>query len=278
MNRKNLAPRWLAPTVALALLLLVGCEKPQALINVDSEKEANAILVELERHGVTGVHKTPSTANRKTVWAIHVPDYQASVARQILVQLDLPRERSAGMEDVIENTGLIPTKTDERVRLMHAVAGELERTFMAYDDITQARVHVAIPEEQIAFAANQTPAPPTATVVIKHIGNEPPVTSEEVQQITARGVEDLAPEDVYVAFTQAATNIEISPAFAEGGDAAAATGKYPALVYQLFGVCVLFGLIILALLYALLRKGKKPPVPASPGVSRPGMGSVSQSI
>lgn len=273
-NPSQLQVRFAAWAIASVLLLTTGCDRPEALVNVDSEKEANAILVELERHGVTGVSKAPTTANRQTVWAINVPEAQASAARQILVQLDLPRDRSAGMEDVLENTGLIPTRTDERVRMMHAIAGELETTFMAYDGVIQARVHVAIPDEQVAFASSTAPPPrPTATVVIKHVGQTPPVTSEEVQQITARGVEELQPQDVYIAFTQTNTAVAISPVLTTDGQPAADAG-YPPLVYQLFGVCVVFGLIILALLFALVRKGKAtPPKPA-----RPGMTSVSQSV
>ncbi|MEM7624461.1 MAG: hypothetical protein AAF333_02410 [Planctomycetota bacterium] len=270
-------PHLAAALLAAAVVLLAGCDRPEALVNVDSEKEANAILVELERHGVTGVGKTATTANRQTVWAINVPAGQASAARQILVQLDLPRNRSAGMEDVLENTGLIPTRTDERVRLMHAVAGELETTFMAYDGVVQARVHVAIPDEQVAFASSTAPPPrPTATVVIKHVGETPPVTAEEVQQITARGVEELDPPDVYVAFTRASTAVEITPVLTADGQPVAAADGYPPLVYQLFGVCVVFGLIILALLFALVRKGKAAPRSAPP--TRPGMTSVSQSM
>lgn len=263
MNTTHHVPRPLG-LLLLAVALLVGCDRPEALVNVSSEKEANAILVELERHGVTGVGKSASTVQRQTVWAINVPDGEASKARQILVQLDLPRDESAGMADVLESTGLIPTRTDERVRLMHAIAGELERTFMAYDGVVQARVHVAIPDDQITFSSSTAPPPrPTATVVIKHGGSAPPVSAEEVQQITSRGVEDLDAADVFVAFTQANTDIQVTAVAGDGTGVAAdsAGGKYPPLVYQLFGVIVVFGLIIFALLVALAKKGKAKPAP-----------------
>jgi type III secretion protein J len=180
--------------VSLATLL-AGCVEMEELVVVDSEKEANRILVELEQHDVNGATKTEDTRQRETVYVIKVPAEKTSHARLILVDLDLPRERSAGLSEMIDQTGLIPTRTDERARLMHAIAGELEQTLMTYDGVVQARVHVVIPDEQSKFDQSDEPAKPAATVLIKQLADaqakKTAPTEDEVTDLVRNSIEGL---------------------------------------------------------------------------------------
>jgi len=270
MTQGHNAGTWIAATLlCVAALSLPGCGGSDAeLVQVASEKEANRVLVELERWGVRGADKTSREANRVTVWVITVPPELLNAGREVLVRLDLPREPKAGLEAIIENTGLIPTRTDERARLMHAISGELEETFQTYDNIVAARVHVVIPDTDNALSTNKNPPKPSATVVLKY---EPPneptgndeqdakLTIDGVKQIAANAVEGLDPQFVHVALTAAQKpDIDVSAAAAtsEGSSGASGWCSGNMLVYQLFGAIVVLALVTIILLIKLAGRGK----------------------
>ena len=94
---------------------------------------------------------------------------------QILVKLDLPREERGGLQEMVGSAGLIPTRADERARLMYALSGELEKTIETYDRVVLARVHVVIPDTDMSLSADPAKgAKPSATVVIKYTVTEVP--------------------------------------------------------------------------------------------------------
>src|SRR4051812_23051026 len=103
------------------LLALGGCDRNVEVVRVASEREANEILVELGRRNVTDCVKEAVTEQRKQMWSITVGPGRVQKAREILVALELPRQSAGGFDQMLSNTGLIPTATDERARLMHAM-------------------------------------------------------------------------------------------------------------------------------------------------------------
>lgn len=70
---------------------------------------------------------------------------------------------------------------------MHAIAGELTRTLEVVDGVTQARVHVVLPEVDL-LPSTQPAAGATAAVLIKHTGDAPPIEEQHVQQLVARAL------------------------------------------------------------------------------------------
>ena len=274
----------LAGLACLALCALTGCDQRQELTRVDSEKEANRILVEIEARGVTNAAKEEKSAQRKTLWSIVVPPDQLSLARTILVQCDLPRDTHSGFSDVAASGSLIPTKGEERAKLIYATSGELARTFETYDRVVSARVHIVVPEQD-AFSQGATtrPVPTSAMVLIKYTSLNPttdnrsrpgagfsdaPVTAEDVKQMVARSVEGLTADNVYVTFTRSNVTQPIAPPVT----AAAATpntkteSKEPAaestpadknLLMQLYGAVALFGLIAIILTALLVKEKRK---------------------
>lgn len=189
-------------------LVLAGCGQEE-LVRVDTEKQANEILVELAAHQITDARKQPKAKQRATVWLLTVPKADLLRAREVLVQLDLPRKPKGGYERMLATTGLIPTKTDERARLMYAMSGELERTFEVYESVVQARVHVVIPEAEPMSGQNTKNPAPTAMVLIQHVdhknatGSSVVPTEDQVRQMVAKSVEGLAPDHVAVSYTMA---------------------------------------------------------------------------
>lgn len=249
--------------VLLAVLFFTGCGERSELVVVDSEKEANRILVVLAEQGIAGCEKKSVTQNRQDRYLITAPPDQRDRALRVLVERDLPSEQLGGMEAMIENAGLIPTRTDERARLMHAISGELSQTLQAYDRITHARVHVVLPEEKARLGHSDDQSRTSATVLIKYTAKpgdnaevpEPPVTNEEVCAMVANSVEGLKPEDVFVGFTPSKPHTV--PVNEETGEPiVAASGPSQSLVYQLYAAVAGLGLLCVLLIFLLLRKGK----------------------
>jgi type III secretion system YscJ/HrcJ family lipoprotein len=310
----------LVATVCLCALLLIagtgGCDQSntqQELTKVDSEKEANRVLVELEAHGIRQAQKVEKSEQRKVAFSITVPAGELSAARSVLVQCDLPREPHGGFASIAESSSLIPTKNEERAKLIHALSGELERTFETYDRVVSARVHIVLPEKDPLASRDATTKPTaSAMVLIKYTAQQPteggessvastaeavtpngkpsytdaPVAMQEVQQMVARSVEGLTPQNVFVTFTKSAARPVVAAAAATmvstngtpttgpaesgtagaGGGGGGATGA-PAdkkLMMQLFGACAVFGLVAILLTAMLVReKRKQRAVPAS---------------
>jgi len=274
----------LAGWACLALCALAGCDQRQELTRVDSEKEANRILVEIEARGVSNAAKEEKSAQRKTVWSIVVPPDQLSLARTILVQCDLPRDTHSGFSDVATSGSLIPTKGEERAKFIYATSGELARTFETYDRVVSARVHIVVPEQdEFSHEPTTRPSATSAMVLIKYTpltpttDNRPrpagsgfsdaPVTAEDVKQMVARSVEGLSAENVYVTFTRASVTPPTPPPVVaaatpakttdESKDASSPAPADKNLLMQLYGAVALFGLIAIILTALLVREKRK---------------------
>ena len=119
------------------------------LVTVESEREANAIQVALFEHDIRKSEKRPIKEKRATVWEIRVPADKELHGKRVLDGLGYPKVNHSGFSTMLANSALIPSRTDERARLMDAIAGELARTFESDDDIVTARVHVSVPPERL---------------------------------------------------------------------------------------------------------------------------------
>src|SRR5262245_12225074 len=113
--------RWpnAAGVAAAIVVFACGCERSEPLVTVDNEREANRVLSRLPQ-GIDAVKESRSE-QRRTVWQVSVPASQVVPAREALEQLGLPRERPRGFEATLAGAGLIPSRSDERLRLMQAL-------------------------------------------------------------------------------------------------------------------------------------------------------------
>src|SRR5206468_11643220 len=116
---------------------------------------------------------------------------------RILQENGLPRQKVKGLEEVFSTTGMIPTASEEKARLLMAFSGELSRTLKSIQGIVDARVQVVLPENSPLLQADQR-NPTTASVLVRYRGTQPPLTEEEVKKLVARGVEGLQPDNVGV--------------------------------------------------------------------------------
>lgn len=270
------------------LLLLAGCEKAETLTKAPSEKEANRILVELEAQGIHSASKVEVKEQRTTAWGITVSAEELSKARSILVENDLPRTEPGGLAAIVESGGLIPTKAQERAKLMYAMSGELERTLAAVDRVVQARVHIVLPERDPLQRAASTQPRPSAMVLIKYIPlsatanaantaagatrpsrtgasvaatwndyADAPLPPEQIQQMVARSVESLAPDDVFVTYTKAITHPTPVASSATPSPSPAAGLNDRKLAMQLFIAVAAFGLLSVVLIALLVKEKRK---------------------
>ncbi len=195
-------------TLLLGTVLFAGCQTEiQHGLN---EKEANEILVVLERRGIATT-KEKEEGGREITWKIAVPKAHAANAAMLLKENELPRPREAGFE-MFQRGSLIPTATEERAMFLKALSGELSRTLSSVDGVLDARVHINIPQKDELADTSQRPKP-SASVLLKYrvpapeAGRKappPPLSEEEVQSLVARAVQELEPKNVSVVMTSAA--------------------------------------------------------------------------
>lgn len=196
-------------TPLLLSVLLAGCQTE--IQHGLTEKEANEILVLLERRGIATT-KSREEGGREVTWKISVPKAHAANAAMLLKENELPRPREAGFE-MFQRGSLIPTATEERAMFLKALSGELSRTLSSVDGVLDSRVHINIPQkDELADPGNRPK--PSASVLLKYrvpaavadSGKkpEPPLSVEEVQALVSRAVQDLEPDNVSVVMTSAA--------------------------------------------------------------------------
>jgi len=95
--------------------------------------------------------------------AVLVPSSQIYETRVDLAMEGIPRGGEVGFE-IFDKNNLGMTNFMEKVNYQRALQGELSRTIQGLDEISQARVHLTIPEPTPFIGEEK---PPTAAVVLK---------------------------------------------------------------------------------------------------------------
>lgn len=131
----------LRPVLAL-LPVLAACGDEVLLHRVD-EPQADQVLVALADAGLPA--RKERAGSEDGGFTVVVPPSEAPAARTVLSARDLPRARPPGFSELFGSPGLVPTPLEEHARYLHALSGELERTFASLDGVLGARVHLALP-------------------------------------------------------------------------------------------------------------------------------------
>jgi type III secretion protein J len=178
--------------IALALLLAAGCgvELEHGL----DERQANQVAAVLDQAGIAADKVAEEgLADR---YKIVVPRADQARAFQLLESRDLPRRGQKGLADAFAASTILPSAVEERARYAAAVAVDLERTLEALPGVTAARVHVALPPEELVEGEGPRPRP-TASVLLKA---QPTYAlgDLEVKKLVAGAVHTLQPADVSV--------------------------------------------------------------------------------
>ena len=126
--------------------------------------------------------------------AILVPSSQVYETRLALAGEGLPRGGGVGFE-IFNETSLGTTDFVQRLNYQRALQGELARTIRNFQQVVEARVHIATPKESVFVEDEKAP---TASVSVKLRGREK-LNQHEIQSIVnlvASAVPGLTTENI----------------------------------------------------------------------------------
>lgn len=181
--------------LAAAVLAFTTACGERAVTSVPTETDAIEILDVLGQSGLDASKRETGEGETRR-WEIVVDEGmfgggQAALAVQVLRDHGLPRpEEPAG-----EDGGLIPSERAEKLREQRRLRTDIERQLRALPGVTLALVTIVMPQDS---TIELDPYPATASVVINYKDQKPSFTEEQIQNLVARGVPDLKPQDVSV--------------------------------------------------------------------------------
>ena len=192
----------------VAMALSTGSSRYQPVFTGLRAEDLRAITVALQQRRID--FRVDEEAG-----AVYVPERVVRQVRFDLAMEGLPRNSVVGFEVLRENNlGL--TDFERRARYLWALQGELTRTIRSIQGVSDARVHIVVPERSL-FISEQRPA--TASVLLSLLpGVE--LSRRQVRGIVhlvANSVEGLRPENVTVVDSEG--NV-LSELLAEGEQAA----------------------------------------------------------
>jgi flagellar M-ring protein FliF len=185
--------------IALAAILVVGLaamgywvSRPSftVLYTGLSPEDAASVVEELREKGVA----YRLTAGGSTV---EVPYEQLYEMRLQLAGKGMPSSSVVGFE-LFDRASFSASDLQNNVNYQRALQGELERTIMSMQEITAARVHLALPEERL-FTDDQQEA--SASVVLGVSGKLSPSHVSAISQLVASAVPNLNAKAVTVVDT-----------------------------------------------------------------------------
>lgn len=186
-------------TMAWLVVILAGCSSPVA--SDLPESEANRALVALESRGVAASkERDPETDDR---FRVLVAEGDTAAAAAVLSQEAVPSRENPGVLQSLGSGSMVPSRLAEHARLLSGISGELEQSLQAVDGVVSARVHLAAPERN-PLDPEQEPGKPSASVLLRHRGAQPPLASSEIQKLVAGAVPGLEPAAVSVVASTAA--------------------------------------------------------------------------
>ncbi len=191
-----------ASILILLAISLSGCASREIASGLD-EQDAEEITVVLKENGVDAqaIRNAGQDRTSAPTWSVKLRggSENSVLAWRILEENGLPRQKVKGLAEVFSTTGMIPTASEEKARLLMALSGELSRTLKSIQGIVDARVQIVLPDNS-PLLQNDQRNPTTASVLVKYRGSQTPLSEDEVKKLVARGIEGLQPENVAVVF------------------------------------------------------------------------------
>ncbi|QPF73111.1 flagellar basal body M-ring protein FliF [Roseateles sp. DAIF2] len=114
-----------------------------------SDKDGGAVIAQLAQMNVPYRHEPGGT--------ILVPSNQVYDVRMKLASAGLPKGSTVGFE-LMDKTSIGQTQFNERLNFQRGLEGELTRTITALADVADARVHLAMPQQNGFFREQQKPS------------------------------------------------------------------------------------------------------------------------
>jgi flagellar M-ring protein FliF len=163
----------------LSALLLVRSEEPYEYVFTNLSAEDTHAIVSYFKSNNVGEYLVDGKG-------IKVPTAQVMQLRLKLTQEGLPNHGVIGWEK-FDTQEFTRTDFEQRINKQRAIQGELSRTIMMVEGVTNAKVHIVIPKKSL-FLEDQTE--PTAAVYLK----TKPGTSLDKKQV--KGIVNLVSRSV----------------------------------------------------------------------------------
>jgi len=177
--------------VLFLALLLVACGKEDLYTNV-TESDANTMLGLLIARGISAT-KRPVKEN---LFAVAVPRDQFASAVDVLKWYGIPKETFDGIGEMFPKTGLVSSPSEERIRFMHALAGNISEMLSNIDGVITARVILVLPSNDPYTNKNN---PASASVFLKiRPGFDTTTQIPQIKQLVMNSVEGLNYDKVAV--------------------------------------------------------------------------------
>ena len=181
-----------AARICLILLCFGLSACTEELYGKLSEREANEMVAELLRHGISA-SRDESADN---LYAVRVDTSRFADAVGVLKDAGYPRQSYATMGELFSGDKLVSSPVEERARLVYGLSQELERTISQIDGVVTARVHVVLP---IDDPLRQQQPPSSAAVFIRHAADAPIDTLvPQVKMLVAHSIEGLSYDNVTI--------------------------------------------------------------------------------
>jgi type III secretion protein J len=183
-----------AKIVGLALcLVLAGCGRAE-LYSKLSETQVNEMIAVLQSAGISSSKQNEG----ENGWTLTTAKGDFGKAVQLLRAQGYPRADFASLGTVFKKEGFVSSPTEERARLIYGLNEELSHTISEIDGVVQARVQLALPQNQpLADPDKQTP--PSASVFIKYRpGANIDAQVGKVKALVVNSVEGLKIDNVSV--------------------------------------------------------------------------------
>ncbi|HEX8720752.1 MAG TPA: hypothetical protein VF736_09000 [Pyrinomonadaceae bacterium] len=188
-----------ACALAAAALLTAACGRA-SVVTVSTETEAVEIIDVLRESGFEDVEKREVGEGEQRRWAVEMDGGlfggdDSALALQRLRDYGLPRQE----EEPIPDGGFVTSEAVQKAQERRRIRADIERQLRALPGVTVALVTVVMPQDP---TLELNPYPASASVVIVHKEQGAPFTEQQIQNLVAKGVPKLKPEDVSVTISQ----------------------------------------------------------------------------
>jgi flagellar M-ring protein FliF len=131
----------------ITISLWVQSPDYQLLYTNLSDQDAAAVVEQLNTQNIP--HKLTNNGRN-----VHVPSNKVHEIRLSLAGQGLPAGTEVGLE-LFENTPMGMTEFTQKLNFQRALQGELARTIKSLESVEQARVHLALPKEELFIKEKQ---------------------------------------------------------------------------------------------------------------------------
>jgi type III secretion protein J len=190
--------------VGLFSLFFTGCDSTRAIVNDLQEKEANEIVVFLDRKGIPSqkVAQTAATGGGSGVvlYQVVVSKSVATEAMAILNMHGLPRKKSDNLLTLFSQGGLVPSELEEKIRYQAGLAEQIASTIRKIDGVLDADIQLSFPEEN-PLQPEKDRKEKTASVYVKHTGVLDDPNSHlrtKIRRLVSSSIDGLKYENVTV--------------------------------------------------------------------------------